>query len=102
MHDVKVQKSIFLMGTFALMLMLKPCLLIASSPPDLLKSISSVPAQDSLPKLKSLLLNDAPFLSVASDSIGVLRLPPVPRGFFCKFEDKMQQKWKIPLNLELK
>jgi hypothetical protein len=56
---------------------------------------------DSLPQLRVFLLEP---LQVAPkvDSVGMLRLPPVPRGFFCKFEDKMQQKWKIPLNLELK
>lgn len=36
------------------------------------------------------------------DSLQKITLPPVPLGFFCKFEDIMQQKWKIPLNLELK
>jgi hypothetical protein len=29
-------------------------------------------------------------------------VPPYKQGFFCRFEDKMQMKWKLPLNLELK
>lgn len=28
-------------------------------------------------------------------------LPLVPLGFFCKFEDKLQRNWKIPVNFEL-
>jgi hypothetical protein len=62
----------------------------------------SIPVTDTLPQLRALLLAEPLQLAPKADSVGALKLPPVPRGFFCKFEDKMQQKWKIPLNLELK
>lgn len=47
----------------------------------------------------SIALKDEP--TYRSDTAKVL-IPPHKQGFFCRFEDKMQMKWKLPLNLELK
>jgi hypothetical protein len=72
----------------------------AQEPPAVANSFNVI--GDSLPQLRVLLLNGPLQIPPQVDSVGMLRLPPVQQGFFCKFEDKMQQKWKIPLNLELK
>ena len=66
------------------------------------KIIVATPAEKPFkPDLKLIRLESINGIS-PSDSLQKLKLPPVPLGFFCKFEDIMQQKWKIPLNLELK
>lgn len=40
--------------------------------------------------------------SMTPQALPPIQLPEIPLGFFCKFEDKLQQNWKIPINFELK
>jgi hypothetical protein len=44
-----------------------------------------------------------PVFSISTpQSLPPFQLPEIPLGFFCKFEDKLQKNWKIPINFELK
>lgn len=38
-------------------------------------------------------------VSASRQSLPPYQLPPVPRGFFCRFEDVMQIRWKVPINV---
>lgn len=42
------------------------------------------------------------FSNSTPQSLPPIQLPEIPLGFFCKFEDKLQKNWKIPINFELK
>ena len=61
-------------------------------------SYNKINVQPSLPPLSSMLQEPL----MLPDSVNRMYIPAYKQGFFCRFEDVMQMKWKLPLNLELK